>query len=250
MLLVLLISPKEISATPTLENESVIITVMLDEREGTNWEHLNTDTEPFMSEGVVYVPLRVIAEKFGYQVEYNDIDKKAIITSKNEDHLVLFVNSNDIKINGVNITMDQPPVINNDRLFIPLQYISDFSDLTVIWGKFYLDTVLCIWLSEVDLLTMDDVKTDHNYVLVEETIEYEMYELLESGITARSISIGDTADKVISVYGPAHKQIYIDSMQQKVISYLPPGDPFELSAGYIIHFYIADNKVTKVVVLR
>lgn len=248
ILLVLLASPLRIVATAAEPNmpSIKIITVVLNDKEETDWDYLNTDVEPYLFEGVTLVPLRAVAEKFDYTVEYKDIERKIIIKdASNENELIFTIGSTEVQVNGKKDILLQPPVIRDNRTFIPVRYVSEFFGLEVAWKQSLNNAEHYIWLSEVDLLDDSDVKINDNYFAhyVEE-IEEDIYYLKDTGQTNRGIRINDSYEQVVERYGLPHGKDYRDGSLY-AIYYYPPSYP-DKGAPYFLRIDLKDNIVTRV----
>jgi hypothetical protein len=229
-----------------------IFTIVLDDERGAIWSSLNTDVKPYIHEGITMVPLRSIAEKFNYMVDYQDPDGRLQITGTNGSELVLFVNSSVVVKNGETGFLQQPPIVLNGRTFVPVRYISEFFGLTVSWWRSENNAVHLIWLSAVEFLTDDDVKPDENYIKRQGngfTPPYgtAVYDLLDKGETARGVRIGDSVGNLVSVYGPAHS---IEKMSDtlSIIYYYPQSDPREENFCFF-EFHIENSKIVSITLM-
>jgi len=97
---------------------------------------LESDVPAYIVDGTTMVPLRALAEGFGYDVSYQKKDRKIIIKdAKGENELVFMVGSTAVLKNDQADTMLQTPVIRGSRTFIPLRYVSEFFGKYVTWKK-------------------------------------------------------------------------------------------------------------------
>ena len=227
-----------------------VITVIRDDLNSlTISEYLETDVEAYLSNGVTMVPLRAIAEKFSYHVEFISEESKIEISDTNGNEIQLFVDSNLVIKNGEMDTISQPPTIKDGRTFVPVRYISEFFGLTVSWKSHYDGLIYAVWLSEVEFLTKEDVVGDDNYEMMEELSDpirgSRHFKLNENGKTSRGIGIGDGTDKVIAAYGPGHK-VYYSDYSPTAIFYFPESNPSEQEPLYMMVFTIEDNRVTEI----
>jgi hypothetical protein len=83
------------------------------------------DVAPFISQGRTMVPLRIIAESLGAEVDWNSSTRTVIIAGREE---------------MINLTVDVPllgdmgtPVIVNGFTFVPVRYVSETLGATVRW---------------------------------------------------------------------------------------------------------------------
>lgn len=100
---------------------------------------VNFDTPPVIRNDRTLVPLRAIAEAMGIPIEWID-ETKSIFYFNNEGighHL--YINNPKVEIGrGAGlpleyVTIDAPPVIINNRTFVPLRFIAESFDVKVDW---------------------------------------------------------------------------------------------------------------------
>lgn len=87
---------------------------------------------PFIDNGRTMVPLRAVFEVLNCDVKWEENSKSAIVeygTAK----ITIPANSTTAFINGKANTLDVPAKIVNDRIMIPLRFVSEAIDKTVIW---------------------------------------------------------------------------------------------------------------------
>lgn len=99
-----------------------------------NGEKVSTDTEPVIMEGRTLVPIRAIAEKMGYTVNWDGTNRKVIMTSADGGNSLEFViDSKDAYRNGTTFALDVPAFILNDRTYLPLRAVTEAMDADVNW---------------------------------------------------------------------------------------------------------------------
>lgn len=93
-----------------------------------------SDVAPFINNERTLVPIRVISENLGYNVNWDNNLRK--VTVKNSDKTIeLFIGKKKVNVNGVDNSIDVAPVIKNDRTFVPLRFISESFENDVNWDK-------------------------------------------------------------------------------------------------------------------
>lgn len=88
------------------------------------------DTSIFTYNGRTMVPVRFIAESFGFDVFWNNGE---VVLKNLKNEIRLFIGKNEIEINGKKIKIDSSPVIKDGRTFLPIRYISEALNLIVSW---------------------------------------------------------------------------------------------------------------------
>jgi hypothetical protein len=191
------------------------------------------------------VPLRALAERFGYDVTYQEKDRKIIILDADGENELLFtIGSTKAYNNGKADTMLQAPVIRDSRTFIPLRYVSEFFGKHVTWKKGGIDgKTIFVWISAVQLLTEDDVaaEKDDNYRINDPYDPMFYYVLKTDGQTYRGIKIGDTYEKIVELYGEPHKKENKEGVLFNV-KYCTEAYPFD-DPGSTLVFYFTDGFV-------
>ncbi|CAN7742707.1 copper amine oxidase N-terminal domain-containing protein [Paenibacillus sp. LjRoot56] len=118
---------------------------------------------PIIKYGVTLIPLRVIFEKLGAKVEWNQ-DTYTVTATKENTTIVLSVGDSTAIIDGAVVKLEQPSEIVNDKTMIPLRFVSEALGAKVDWNP-YARTVLIY--NELILKTLAYVvpgSMEHNVV--------------------------------------------------------------------------------------
>lgn len=67
---------------------------------------------------------RAFYEKIGAKVEWNGKDR-TVTVSKDNDKIVLKIDSNKALVNGKEVKLDSPATIINDKTYIPVRFVSE-----------------------------------------------------------------------------------------------------------------------------
>lgn len=89
---------------------------------------------PFIENGRTMVPLRAVFEVLNCSVKWEEASKAAVVeygTTK----IIIPANSTTAYINGKANSLDVPAKIVNDRIMIPLRFVSEAIEKTVIWDE-------------------------------------------------------------------------------------------------------------------
>ena len=117
----ILASPKTISASDNIK-------VLLEGKE------LSFDVPPQIIEGRTLLPLRAIFEALGIEVGWDDATR--IITGMTEGkEIILKIDSKNVKVNGVDKTLDVPAKAINGRTMVPVRFIAESLDMNVDWNQ-------------------------------------------------------------------------------------------------------------------
>ena len=90
----------------------------------------NVQVEPIIVNGRTLIPVRFLAENFGFKVEWNEIEYT--VTMFGYDKIIrLRPGSYEIKVNGSQRILDVMPEIIQNRVYVPLRVICEIIDKKV-----------------------------------------------------------------------------------------------------------------------
>lgn len=127
LVLVLVFALSAFGAVPVSAAENVI-TVIVD------GNTVNFDVPPQIINDRTMVPVRAIFEALGAAVEWNN-ETRTVTATKAETVVSLTIDSNVIKVNDTEKTVDVPAMIVNDRTLVPVRAISEAFECTVEWNQ-------------------------------------------------------------------------------------------------------------------
>jgi|GEM_PF-929377 len=91
------------------------------------------DVPPYLAEGGrTMVPIRVIVEHLGAQVEWKSETQTVFISGKNRI-VKLNIGSNKADVDGVPVLLEAPPVIKSGRTMVPLRFVAENLQCRVHW---------------------------------------------------------------------------------------------------------------------
>lgn len=90
--------------------------------------------DPIQLNNRVLVPAREVFEAMGATVGWDNILKKSTIQYKNQT-IVLTMNDTNATINGTQVSMDVPGKIINDKVMIPIRFVSEAMGMNVEWDS-------------------------------------------------------------------------------------------------------------------
>lgn len=97
-----------------------------------NGEALTLDPPAFVFEGRTYVPLRGLFERLGATVAYEPGTRQITIT-RGAHTIVLPMDSREAVVNGGVHALDEPPLVVNDRTYIPARFVAEALGDRVDW---------------------------------------------------------------------------------------------------------------------
>jgi hypothetical protein len=239
MLLSLVINQQRTLASDIEEMEAVVIVNPI----GEPCYFLEVDEEaPYVVENVTMIPLRALAEVLGYKVNFDD-QERSVIIARDDEHVVLFLDTNRVLINDDEDFMLHKPIVRHGRTFIPLRYITEFFGYHVYWqlNTSYVYNYMDVWVSQLPLLEMADVELDENF---EAKINggYS-YSLRSGGVTQRGAMVGDTSDTIIELYGEPHREEF--DGYYTIFYYSTISHPLKTDGIYLA-FSLLNNRVEEI----
>lgn len=90
------------------------------------------EAHPYIKNGRTYLPVRLVAENLGADVEWNESESVATLESE-EAVIEVRENSNILNINGKDIPMDVPVENVKGRLMCPIRHIAEAFGCAVSW---------------------------------------------------------------------------------------------------------------------
>lgn len=99
-----------------------------------NGSPLASDVTPYISNDCTLVPIRAISERFGADVSWNEAAETAVIKTA-DVQLELVKNSDIAKVNGKEIKLEQPAVITQGRVMVPLRFVAEGLGCKVDWNE-------------------------------------------------------------------------------------------------------------------
>ncbi|TQR98771.1 copper amine oxidase N-terminal domain-containing protein [Paenibacillus ottowii] len=94
---------------------------------------ITSDVKPEMKNKRVMVPLRVMSESLGANVEWSDSE---VILVKSEMKVKLAINKSTAEKNGKKIPLDVKPYTKNNRTYVPLRFIAEAFGCNVNYSNF------------------------------------------------------------------------------------------------------------------
>src|SRR5699024_2169385 len=92
------------------------------------------DNKPLIREDRTFIPARLIAEKNGYEVAWNDKTHTVTLT-KDEEKIEMVIGSKDYKVGDEEKKMDVAPFIEGDRTYLPARFLGEVMGLPVVWDE-------------------------------------------------------------------------------------------------------------------
>lgn len=95
---------------------------------------VTSDVEPIIENNRTLVPIRVISESLGYDVEWINSERKIIISKANSGSITLHIGQSAYQLNNEQKQSDVAPFIRENRTFVPLRLVAESFDMAVTWS--------------------------------------------------------------------------------------------------------------------
>lgn len=129
----------------------------------------------YIEEGRTMVPLRVVTESIGALVEYDD-STKGIVISKDDQRIILKLNTSKAIINNEEIEMSVVPVMKDEVTMVPLRFVSETLGVYV----YYDANRKTIYLSTLEYNVPEDIVSGYMKAI---ELVYEIDPALNDDIT-------------------------------------------------------------------
>ncbi len=99
-----------------------------------NNEIIETEIKPVQESGTTLVPLRIVGEYLGAEIEWNQETQTVIITKDNQI-IDLIIGSKVVKVNGVEQILQCAPKLIQGTTMVPIRLVSEHLGSTVVWEQ-------------------------------------------------------------------------------------------------------------------
>ena len=102
-----------------------------------NGTRIYPDNPPLLMNDRTLVPIRAIAEKMNYTVEWNEEKELVTLKSQEDNTILYFLIGDNVALKNLNekIKLDVPAVVINDRTYLPLRAVAEAMDARVSWNN-------------------------------------------------------------------------------------------------------------------
>lgn len=123
----------QVVPSPYLQSDTTTILLAIGQRRAyiNHKEHL-LEAAPFISQQRTMVPLRFISEAFGAGIEWFPAERKILIQLEDK-RIELWIQKTTALIDQKEFMLDAPPLIVNQRTFVPVRFISEALMAQVEW---------------------------------------------------------------------------------------------------------------------
>lgn len=96
------------------------------------------DAKPYVESNRVLIPVRFVSESLGAKVDYKKETvgsrvSRTVYVTLGDKNISLEVNSNKVLVDGNIVTLDVPARVKQERVFVPLRFVSEALGATVEW---------------------------------------------------------------------------------------------------------------------
>ena len=98
-----------------------------------NEEYVNTKNHAYLTSGVTMVSVRDIGEIFKTVISWDEKTSTATLSSGNTN-ISVTKNKKTARVNGKNVSLNRSATIVNDRIYVPMRFISETFGANVTWN--------------------------------------------------------------------------------------------------------------------
>lgn len=96
-------------------------------------EPMVNDVAPVVQAERTTLPIRLVAETLGAEVDWNEAEQTVTIT-KDGKEIVIYIGQGFALVNGAPVELDCPAYIANSRTYLPVRFVSENMGAKVTWG--------------------------------------------------------------------------------------------------------------------
>ncbi|WP_158289604.1 copper amine oxidase N-terminal domain-containing protein [Paenibacillus flagellatus] len=94
-----------------------------------------TNAEPYIENGRTMIPLRAVADAFGFEIEWEPNGQKITLT-KEKKKIVMHVGKAEMSVDGQPALFEEAvPTIKNDHTFLPARQLAEILGIQVEWDE-------------------------------------------------------------------------------------------------------------------
>ena len=157
-----------------------------------NGRPLSFDAAPYIENGRVLVPLRGVLEALDYSV-YWQAHTHSVLAMKENIRINLPIDSKTVQVNQESVQIDVPATLKNNRTYVPLRFLAEYSGAEVQWDK-AASTVLISYNAKKEIQKADSIvyiqtnKTQGSgIVLSENGLICTNYHIIKNASTAQFV---------------------------------------------------------------
>ncbi|GAA0387474.1 hypothetical protein GCM10008933_18040 [Paenibacillus motobuensis] len=104
-----------------------------------NGQYLNTifgsGADPFIENGRTMIPLRALADAFGFEVKWDQNEEKITLTKENMN-IIMYIGKSEMSVDGKTVNFEKAvPMIKNSVTFLPVSQLAEILGAKVEWDS-------------------------------------------------------------------------------------------------------------------
>lgn len=97
--------------------------------------YAGSGADPFIEKGRTMIPLRALADGFGFEVDWDQSNKK-ITLKKDDKQIIMHVGKSDMLVDGKKVALeDAVPMVKNGVTFLPVRQLAEILGVKVDWNN-------------------------------------------------------------------------------------------------------------------
>lgn len=124
---------------------------------------VSADVQPIQRNGRMLVPIRVISEATGAQVQYDGVTQQVVVSNQ-DTRIVIPIDQTTVYVDGKRVSLDVPATIVQKRTLVPIRFVSESLGYEVDWNA--TSRVAMIWTNKKTSSTAEK-DTSNPYIVQE-----------------------------------------------------------------------------------
>lgn len=122
---------------------------------------VSADIQPIQKNGRMLVPIRVIAERTGAQVQYDEASREVIVSNQGR-RIVVPIDQSTAYVDGERVSIDVPATIVKKRTLVPIRFVSQALGYQVEWNA--ASKVAVVWTNK-HTVSATEKDSSHPYIV-------------------------------------------------------------------------------------
>lgn len=171
--------------------------------------YLDLKVSPIIENGRTLIPLRVVAEALGFQVEWQASNQK-IIMHRDQQQIEMRIGLDTALVNGVSVKLDSVPRLMMNTTMVPLRFIDQSMGYSVAYSSCWHDQQADVYITPYTLISDEELaqinKDNFDEIPCPEPGpgSSTYFQLKKGGITPGGIRLGASIQDILKVYGVPH----------------------------------------------
>ena len=100
-----------------------------------NGKYIKTDSEPFLHNGLTYVPIRFVSDALCAKSVRWESDTSTAVIRTDKKEIELRPDSKTAVVNGKKVAVSGSVLLVKDRVYVPVRFVSENMESQVLWDS-------------------------------------------------------------------------------------------------------------------